>query len=85
MSDTLVKVDQARALALEAAVSAGGAASVQEAVESALDAWLTEQTLSQLPDDVLRRLWREGIESGVASALDLNALKSEARHIANTP
>lgn len=85
MSDTVVKVDRSRASALEAAVSAGGAASVQEAVETALDAWLAEQSLAKLPDETLRRLWREGLESGDAGALDLDALKAEARRAPGAP
>lgn len=61
MSDTLVKVDESRAAALQAAVSAGGAASLQDAVESAVDAWLTDQALANLPDETRQRLWREGV------------------------
>ncbi len=79
MSDTLVKVDEDRAAALKAAVSAGSAASVQAAVESAVDGWLMEQALANVPDEALQRHWREGLESGGAEALDLAALKAEAR------
>ena len=79
MTDTLIRVDDDRAAALEAAVSAGAAASVQAAVESALDAWLTDRALSTTDDEALRSLWREGLESGDAGALDFNALKADAR------
>jgi len=79
MSDTTIKVDEGRAAALKAAVSAGGASSVQDAVESAVDAWLTDQALSKANDETLQRLWREGIESGVAGEIDFGALKAEAR------
>ncbi len=85
MSDTLVKVDKSRAAALAAAVSAGGAASMQDAVENAVDAWLADQALAILPDEALQRLWREGLESGDAGALDLAALKAEARRAARAP
>ncbi len=85
MSDTLVKVDESRATALPAAVSAGAAASVQDAVESAVDAWLTDQTLANLPDEALQRLWRQGLESGVAGMLDFSVLKAEARAAVRTP
>lgn len=79
MSETTIKVDASRAAALEAAVSSGGAASVQEAVESAVDAWLTDQALNQVSDEALQRLWREGVDSGVAGKIDFAALKAEAR------
>lgn len=79
MSETTIKVDEARAAALPAAVSSGGAASVQEAVESAVDAWLTDQALNQVSDEALQRLWREGVESGVAGKIDFAVLKAEAR------
>ncbi len=79
MDDTLIKVDQVRAAALKAAVSAGGAKSVQDAVESAVDAWLTDQALAHVSDEKLQELWREGLESGDAGEIDFAALKAEAR------
>ena len=79
MPDTLIPVDHERAKALKAAVSAGRATSVQAAVESAVDAWLAEQALSQASDEALQRLWREGVESGDADAIDFAVLKAEAR------
>lgn len=68
MTDTTIRVDDERAAALEAVVSAGGAPSVQAAVERALDAWLTEQVLANASDETLQKLWRDGIESGDAEA-----------------
>lgn len=85
MDDTLIKVDKARAEALKAAVSAGGADSVEAAVESAVDAWLVEQTLAGASDEALQRLWREGVSSGDAGELDFVALKSEARRTFGAP
>lgn len=85
MSETLVKVDESRTAALLAAVSAGGAESVQDAVDSAVDAWLADRALTHLPDEALRRLWREGLESGDAGGLDFGALKAEARAAALAP
>lgn len=79
MSDTTIFVDDERAEALKAAVSAGGAPSVQAAVETAVDAWLAEQTLAQASDETLQRLWREGVESGDAGEIDFALLKAEAR------
>lgn len=79
MSETLVPVNEERAQALEAAVSTGDASSVAEAVANAVDAWLTDQALAKVDDEVLQRLWREGIESGDADAVDFAVLKAEAR------
>ncbi len=81
MSKTVIRVDDERVAALEAAVSAGEADSVQAAVESALDAWLTEQMLKRVSDAKLQQLWRDGLESGEAGTLDLEALKREARGV----
>lgn len=85
MTDTTIRVDEERAKALEAAVSAGRAESVQATVVSAVDAWLVEQTLAQASDETLRRLWREGVESGDAGELDFAALKAEARRLFSAP
>jgi antitoxin ParD1/3/4 len=79
MTDTLISVDKARAAALQAAVSAGDTESVQAAVESALDAWLADQALTHVSDEALQALWREGVNSGDAGALDFTALKAQAR------
>ena len=35
--------------------------------------------LSQVSDEALQRLWREGVESGDAGEVDFAALKAEAR------
>lgn len=85
MTDTTVKVGKERAKALEAAVSAGRAESVEAAVESAVDAWLVEQTLAQTSDEALRKLWREGVDSGDAGELDFAALRAEARRLFSAP
>lgn len=79
MSDTFIKLDEKRAQALKEAVTSGGAASMQDAVESALDAWLAEQALSQASDETLRRLWDEGVASGSAGVLNFAELKAQAR------
>ena len=54
-------------------------ASAQEAVEQALDAWLADRALSNVSDEALEKLWRDGIASGDAGVLDLAALKKQAR------
>lgn len=84
MTDTKVRVDEDRSKALEAAVSAGRAPSVEVAVESAVDAWLVEQSLAQASDETLRKLWKEGVDGGDAE-LDFAALKAEARRLFSAP
>lgn len=79
MTDTMIPVDDERTEALKAAVSAGEAPSLQDAVASAVDAWLTDRTLARVSDEALQRLWREGLESGDAGAVDFAELKAEAR------
>lgn len=85
MSDTLIKVDERRAAALKAAVSAGGAESVEAAVESAVDAWLADQALARASDEMLQKLWCEGVASGEGAEIDFEALKAEARKARNAP
>lgn len=85
MDDTPIKVDKRRAAALKAAVSAGGAASVQDAVESAVDAWLVDRALANADDETLQRLWRDGVESGDAGVIDFAAFKVEARRVSGLP
>lgn len=79
MSTTLIHVDEQRAQALKDAVSAGGAPSVQAAVEVAVDAWLTERALLDASDETLQRIWREGVDSGDGGEADFSTIKSEAR------
>lgn len=85
MSDTLIPVDDERAEALKAAVSAGNASSLREAVASAVDAWLTDRALDSVGDEALQRLWREGLDSGDAGSIDFAAIKAEARLANRTP
>jgi antitoxin ParD1/3/4 len=85
MTDTTIRVDEERVKALKSAVSAGRAESVEAAVESAVDAWLVEQALAQASDETLRRIWREGVDSGDAGELDFGALKAEARRLFSAP
>lgn len=85
MSDTVIEVDERRMAALRAAVSAGGAISLRDAIENAVDAWLLDLAVSQSDDQTLQRLWREGVESGDAGTLDVAALKEEARRAFGAP
>ncbi len=40
---------------------------------------LPDEALASLPDEVLQRHWREGVESDSAGEIDFDALKAEAR------
>jgi len=69
---TTIAVTDDQAARLEEAVRSGAYASTSEVVRAALRDWIARQDL--------QRLWREGIESGLAqSDLDAETLKSEAR------
>ena len=48
-------------------------------VRDALTAWKHRRALKRNADAALRRLWRDGLESGPGRFADLAALKSEAR------
>lgn len=75
--DASIALDDGRLAAIEQAVADGEAPSVQAAVELALDAWLAQRALLQIPDSDLRRLWSEGRASGAPEALDLASLKAD--------
>lgn len=76
MGDIPLTLDRERAEALAAAVAAGASGSVRQAVEQAIDAWLTEQALAQADVETLQRLWREGEASGAPRELDWQSFKS---------
>lgn len=79
MPDTTLHLDPNRAAALKDAVDSGDAASLQAAVELALDAWLAQRRFDRLSDTELSTLWAEGEASGLAGELDFACLKQEAR------
>lgn len=79
MTTLPVELDDERAAAVRAAVSAGSADSVQAAVEDAIDVWLAERTLDNMSDEALRRLWDQGVASGVAGSVDFTQLKADLR------
>lgn len=79
MSDDVVHLAGPQVAALKAAVSAGAAESIQDAVNVALDAWLADNALDRLSDSELQQLWSEGMGSGAPVSIDFSALKAEAR------
>lgn len=67
---------------LDRAVESGEYASVSEVVRDALRDWKRRQELRSIEIDELRRLWREGLESGPAVSLTddrIEAIKAKAR------
>jgi antitoxin ParD1/3/4 len=60
------------------AVASGAYASANEVVEDALRCWMERSALAA-DVDALKRLWREGIESGQSEALDMDDIKRAAR------
>lgn len=61
------------------AVEDGYYASASEIVREALRDWKRKQNLDEQKTIELRALWQEGINSGSAGALDIEAIKREAR------
>lgn len=65
---------------ITAAVSHGEYASAEDAVAGAVAEWRAGRKLdASLDDEELRKLWREGIESGPGRALSIDEIKGEAR------
>jgi antitoxin ParD1/3/4 len=62
-----------------AAVAAGEYASTEDVIADAVAEWGASRRLdSSLDREELRRLWREGIESGRGRSLSIDDLKREA-------
>jgi antitoxin ParD1/3/4 len=67
------------AAAVRAAVRSGEYASASEVVRDALRIWKAHQAARAKEVEELRRAWREGIESGPATPLDVGEVKAKAR------
>lgn len=61
------------------AVESGEYASSSEVIRDALRDWKLKRTLQQQQIEELRRLWDEGLNSGLAGAFDMEDIKREAR------
>jgi len=61
------------------AVESGDYASTSEVIRDALRDWKLKRAAREEQIAELRRLWQEGIDSGVAGPLDIDAIKREAR------
>ncbi len=63
-----------------AAVDAGEYASAGDAIAAAVAAWSAGRRLDDSLDAAeLRRLWREGVESGPGRSMSIDDIKQEAR------
>lgn len=74
-----IALTQDMAALVREAVESGDYASASEVVRDALRAWKLKRALEEQQVAEVRRLWREGLDSGPAGALDVDALKQAAR------
>jgi antitoxin ParD1/3/4 len=68
------------AAAVRAAVENGEYVSSSEVIREALRDWQLRRSLHQKELEELRRLWREGLDSGPGHYADMQAIKAEARY-----
>lgn len=61
------------------AVESGEYASSSEVIRDALRDWKAKQTVRREQLEELRRLWKEGVQSGPARLADMDAIIEEAR------
>ncbi|MFZ3180651.1 MAG: type II toxin-antitoxin system ParD family antitoxin [Methylocystis silviterrae] len=64
---------------LAAAVDSGEFESENDAIRAAVAQWRTERLVERMSVDELRRLWREGVESGSGRFGAIDEIKAEAR------
>jgi antitoxin ParD1/3/4 len=69
------------AAAVRQAVESGEYASASEVIREALRLWKAHQVARERDLDELRRVWREGIESGPATCLDFAEIKAKGRSL----
>jgi antitoxin ParD1/3/4 len=67
------------AAAVREAVRSGEYASASEVVRDALRIWKAHQAARAREVDELRQAWRDGIDSGPATPLDVGEIKAKAR------
>jgi antitoxin ParD1/3/4 len=69
------------AAAVRRAVASGEYASASEVVREALRLWRAHQAAREYEVEELRRMWREGLESGPATPLDVAEIKAKGRSV----
>jgi antitoxin ParD1/3/4 len=62
------------------AVETGEYASNSEVIREALRDWNRKRLWREKENEEIRRLWKEGLESGSGRFTDVDAIKAEARH-----
>lgn len=62
-----------------AAVARGEYASEDEAIRGAVAEWHAQRLVEAIGVEELRRLWREGLDSGPGRSLSIDDIKAEAR------
>ena len=81
MPDTLDRSDDV-ADAMREAVRSGEYPSEAAIVAEALETWRTNRVLDALDPIWLRRMYDEGVASGIDGPLDMDAIMAEMRHLA---
>jgi antitoxin ParD1/3/4 len=68
------------AVEVMSAVQRGEYASESDAVLGAVAEWRVQRVAETIGVEELRRLWREGVESGPGRSMSIEEIKAEARH-----
>lgn len=81
MTSRIVQVSLPRELEAEiaAAVARGEFASESDAIREAVAEWRAKRMIEGSGAEELRRLWRDGLESGPGRSLTIEDIKAEAR------
>jgi antitoxin ParD1/3/4 len=69
------------AAAVRHVVASGEYASASEVIREALRLWKAHQAAREREVEELRRIWREGLESGPATPLDFAEIKAQGRSV----
>jgi len=64
---------------ISASVERGEYSDVNEALIGAVEEWSAQRSVEALSVEELRRLWREGIDSGPGQGLTIEEIKEDAR------
>jgi antitoxin ParD1/3/4 len=76
-----VAITPEMATAVRDAVASGEYASASEVIREALRLWRAHQAAREREIEGLRRIWREGLESGPATPLDFAKIKAKGRSV----
>lgn len=79
-----IALTQDMASLVRTAIESGEYATASEVIRDALRDWKQKRTHQEFEITELRRLWQEGLASGSAGPLDMEAIKREARQSLKT-